>query len=223
MENLGKFLFNTHINTPSILFGLFTLCVSLLFIKKLSRKEVIILIIPTVYYFFDIIASCITRYAQSDENIWFYNWVLLLELLLYFFVFKSLFQSRKIKRIINIVIVVFTITHVTNIFFGQGSHIFCTFTLIPAHVAAVIFAYLHMKLTIDDINIVPIKQFSFWFSIASFISISTSIPVLSIINSLNENNQELADKIFILNDIAYCCWYALIIAGLIWTKKLTKI
>ncbi|MBK9457332.1 MAG: hypothetical protein IPO24_17980 [Bacteroidetes bacterium] len=80
-----------------------------------------------------------------------------------------------------------------------------------------------MKLTIDDINIVPIKQFSFWFSIASFIIISTSIPVLSIINSLNENNLELADKIFILNDIAYCCWYALIIAGLIWTKKLTKI
>jgi hypothetical protein len=117
MENLGKFLFNTHINTPSILFGLFTLCVSLLFIKKLSRKEVIILIIPTVYYFFDIIASCITKYAQSDENIWFYNWVLLLELLLYFFVFKSFFQSSKIKRIINIVIVVFTITHVINILF----------------------------------------------------------------------------------------------------------
>ena len=101
MDNFGKFLFNTHINAPSILFGLFTLCMFLLFIKKLSRKEVIILIIPTVYYSFDIIASCITKYAQSDENIWFYNWVLLLELLLYFFVFKSLFQSRKIKRIIS--------------------------------------------------------------------------------------------------------------------------
>ena len=176
-----------------------------------------------VYYAVDIIAATITEYSQQESNIWFYNVSLLFEILLYFYVFNCLIISNTYKKLIVNFALVFFITDIINMTSGQGINVLSTYTLIPAHIFVVLLAYLHMKLTIENIDLKPLLLFSFWFSIATFISVATSIPVLSIINSLNDENLELASKIFILNDIAYCSWYCLIIVGLLWTRKHTKI
>lgn len=214
------FFIQTHRHYITFDFGLAAFIIFLIKCNQLSVSEILAGVLVFTYYLFDLMAASITYFNHfAPENAWFYNIAQLLELSFFFYIYTFMVRNQKIIRTIKIIIPIFVVLFILNLCCGQGFSVINTFTILPAQAIIALLAFLHLRQCVEATDENPFYDFSFWFSIATLVSNAAGVPVLATINWFNYRNTEVADRLYIINDIIYCTWFALISIGLLWTKR----
>lgn len=170
-------------------------------------------------YLMEIPAAGIVYFnPHSPSNIWYYNLVLTGVYAAYISRYSVLFIEKKLAQTARVLALLFIVAHIMNMQFGQQMKKLCTNTLVPANIVLAILAFLHLREQVQRLTEHPLYQFSTWFSISTFVYFTGTVPIIAVLNYWSAENIELADKLYIINDVLNVFYFLLIIAGLIWTK-----
>jgi len=218
MSNFSNFFISTHVSNPPILSGFVYLLALFGFRPKFGKEQLFVICLPLVYYLIDLKAASITYFNEGAFNLKFYNWALLFEIPITIFVFYS-WANPLIRRIIIVSIFAFVVLHIINLSFWQTGYVVASFTIVPGQLLQAVFAYLFLLDIIDKSQVRLDNDFRIWFATSLFITVSASLPITAMVSYLNYVNTDLADKLYVLNDVMYSAWFLLLTIGLLWIKK----
>ncbi len=192
-----------------------------LFYGKLSKPEKFIGVIMLVSYVCDITATALSHYKiPSADNQWFYNFSLPLILSMTTVFYYRLLHSDQLKKMVIVLSFVFLIFFILNLFFGEGTHRFNSFTLLPAQAATGLLAFQYMKKYVEEHDENPFHHFIFWFSIANLVNFIGTIPILATLNWFPYSNNAIADPLYDINTyVGYVINFSIIIIGFLWTRR----
>lgn len=204
-------------------FLLITCLLFLICFRNLNKTEKIAGIYCLIAYASNV-ASEYIQFNNPDKpnNQWLFNYVMLILHSISYLLYYKTYKISWLRKICAIVYFFYLAFYLINWKFIQGYYVFNSFsiTIGNAIVAALAFIYLYQFIKSRDSK--PSSDFLFWFSSAILIGSIVTIPVQSTLSWLAFSDTATANKLWLINDVADCSTYSLIIIGLLWTQKFRK-
>lgn len=201
--------------------GIITSLLLLILIKRIYKSEINIILIVLCYTITEITAGTLGFHHQY--NLWFYNLTILPTYYLYAYLYYKNLNNERLKKSIKVASILFTIVYFINNKYGQGETGFNTLTYIPANTFVAIIAFMYMKQFVETRDENPFSDLLFWFSLATVLDLTGSIPTLCTLSTIDFAKEEIVVNINKMLAWVEYLWFIIIIIGLIWTKAKVKL
>lgn len=183
----------------------------------LERKIAALLVL---FFIIDIIGSIMA--FMNYPNLIFYNLMLFPQLLMMRIVLVNHISDSKFRHYLSISCFAIMFLHAVNLSFIQDPYSLATFTFIPGYAWIAAASFFSLKSQLENIDIVPFHYLITWFSLATLIDFSCSIPILSVLGWSNFLSQPYLIHLYDFNAWLYMLWYTIILTGILCTKTMFK-
>lgn len=204
----------------SVYLAIIVLTTSFVLYPRFDHQERNITKLLFLFFSIDIIASVVA--FLNYQNLIFYNIMLFPQLLMMRLVLVNHLSSSKFKRYLNITCYTIMFLHAINLALFQDPFELATFTFIPGYVWIAAASFFSLKSQLENIDIVPFHYLITWFSLATLIDFSCSIPILSVLGWTNFLSQPYLNHLYDFNAWLYMLWYTIILTGILCTKTMLK-
>ena len=196
----------------------------LYFWRSLTYFEKWVGYIILISFCFDVLAEAALIFVvNKPSNQWVYNYTICILFLVVAWFYYVQINTKKVKIGIQYGAVLFLLCHIGNMAFGQGVEVINLYSILPAQAAIAYLAYRYMRQVVEFSPNKPTNDFTFWYSGATLFNNIGTIPVLATINLLPPSDIETSGWLYNLNSIiGYYINFAIIIFGLLWTRKFQK-
>lgn len=188
--------------------------------RRFDQQERKIANLLFLFFSIDMISSSMA--FMNYPNLIFYNMMLFPQLLMMRIVLVNHISFEKLKPFLNFTCFAIIIAHILNITFFQNPDNLATYTFIPGYVWIAAAAFFSLKSQLENIDIVPFHYLITWFSLATLIDFSCSIPILSVLGWSNFLSQPYLNHLYDFNAWLYMLWYTIILTGILCTKTMLK-
>ena len=190
---LGMKTFRRNWPAPYKTFSVLLLCI--LFV------EIMALLWKTVFY-------KIQNWPWSDSNLWLYNSFLIPQYLLYIAVYYQVISGAKMKRVILITGIVFTLLAIINLIFFQSIYAINSYTLIMASGIIIFLTVTYFEQLRKEKEIIRLTAHPMvWISLGAFLFHAANLPYMIGLSYLTRNNISLAIALFYVYMTLNCIMY----------------
>ncbi len=186
----------------------------------MTKQEQRWMLLPSLFYFNDLTAGIIEELnVNGGSNHWYYNVGNFFAYIYYFYLFYQIVYKSFTKRIIKVFSIIYICIHLWYIFIYGSFYYLDVYGFVFAMTGIAIIAYLYLLELTDRDEGLDTAAFAFWFASAALIFNAGSIPVTVLVFLDLSLSNELAGRLWIINDIIYTFWYISMIISLLWTRK----
>ena len=180
---------------------------------------------PTSYRTFSILLICVLvvelvallwKYSLAKtlglntSNLWLYNCFLVPQYLFYIAVYYQELQSSRVKKVIVVVSVLYTLLAVCNMLFFQSIYSVNSFTLVMASGIILFLVITWFEQLRKEEDTIPLRSNPMaWISLGAFIFHAAFLPYILGLNYLTRNNISLAIALFYVFLLLNCTMYTL--------------
>lgn len=172
---------------------------------------ILILLIETFAITMNLLGYFLTGWYFSQPKLWLYNSFLVPQYLLYMAVYYHAIRSVKIKKLIVIIALIFTLLAISNLLFFQSFNSVNSITLLMAS-GIVLFLTITWfeQLRKEEKVIAPLTANPMaWISLGAFLFHATFLPYILGLNYLNRTDISLAIALFYVYLLLNCVMYTL--------------
>ncbi len=206
-----KILFSTYFVLGAILVG-----VTLLPRLSLFAKLILFLLFANAAV--DIYATY-SATVLDKKTTGLYSIYTAIEFAFIVYIYSKTKLNNKHKPIIYLSIITVLVFSIINLKFIQGAETFNTYTFVLGGFLVSIFSYQKIRNAISN-DILNATDILVWFSVANIIFYLGALPVLLSAPIFEDRTlKDLGNSLFIIKDVSYSFWSAIIAIGFICQKK----
>ncbi len=148
---------------------------------------------------------------RGQNNIPYYNFLSILEIVFYLYVFREIISIKYIRKVISILLFTIPIIIIMNILFFQGIYIFHTYTFTISAIILLILSSLYFYYTFKKTEIILLhKEPSFWLTTGIAFFFTSTISIMGISNYISILPKLIIAQMHSALLIVNCLFYILI-------------
>lgn len=184
---------------------------------------------PLVFFpFFLFLTSVVEYYGERMSvkgipNLYLYNFFSSFEFMFYLFVFSYIFKSRKMKKTIIGLIIIYCITAVVNILFIQGMKAFHTYTYMLGCLLVVCYSIFYFNYLLRFPETGSLTRNPYFWIVSGLLFFSTcTFTLFGLNNFFAHNRNSFVDSIMLLSDTLNILLYSSFTIGFLCQIKIRK-
>jgi hypothetical protein len=209
-------------NTVYILLFLSVFLYAVFYLKKSFEIDLKYFILYLSFLFvFETIAVYLKRNGEPNLNI--YNALTFFEFNFLMLFFKNVLELKKSKKNVVIILFIFNVIYFLSLFLEDYLGIYNTLAYMTGCVLITIVLFFFLKEFLNSDRILNYSNsLYFWITFGLLIYYLGSIPITSIINSINDSSGKVITYMYNIQSTLSILMYGCFIFGVLWSQKKVK-